>query len=165
MMAKQAARPVLTTAKPLEEKTISSNRQARYEYELMDRFETGIVLTGSEIKSIRAGRVNLREAYVRVEHGEAWLVGAHISPYEQAGYTPQEPDRTRKLLLHNDEIVTLRVQTQTKGLTIVPLRLYLKGRRAKVEIAVGRGKKLYDKRATLAERDARRDIEQRRRDY
>ncbi len=165
MMAKQAARPVLTTAKPLEEKTISSNRQARYEYELMDRFEAGIVLTGSEIKSIRAGRVNLREAYVRVEHGEAWLVGAHISPYEQAGYTPQEPDRTRKLLLHNDEIVTLRVQTQTKGLTIVPLRLYLKGRRAKVEIAVGRGKKLYDKRATLAERDARRDIEQRRRDY
>jgi len=165
MMAKQAARPVLTTAKPLEEKTISSNRQARYEYELMDRFEAGIVLTGSEIKSIRAGRVNLREAYVRVEHGEAWLVGAHISPYEQAGYTLQEPDRTRKLLLHNDEIVTLRVQTQTKGLTIVPLRLYLKGRRAKVEIAIGRGKKLYDKRATLAERDARRDIEQRRRDY
>jgi len=164
MMAKQAARPVLTTAKPLEEKTISSNRQARYEYELMDRFEAGIVLTGSEIKSIRAGRVNLREAYVRVEHGEAWLVGAHISPYEQAGYTLQEPDRTRKLLLHNDEIVTLRVQTQTKGLTIVPLRLYLKGRRAKVEIAIGRGKKLYDKRATLAERDARRDIEQRR-DY
>ncbi len=165
MMAKQAARPALTTAKPLEEKTISSNRQARYEYELMDRFEAGIVLTGSEIKSVRAGRVNLREAYVRVEHGEAWLVGAHISPYEQAGYTPQEPDRTRKLLLHNNEIITLRVQTQTKGLTIVPLRLYLKGRRAKVEIAVGRGKKLYDKRATLAERDARRDIEQRRRDY
>ncbi len=164
-MAKQAARPALTTAKPVEEKTISSNRQARYEYEIMEQFEAGIVLTGSEIKSIRAGRVNLREAYVRIERGEAWLVGAHISPYERAGYTLQEPDRTRKLLLHNNEIITLRIQTQTKGLTIVPLRLYLKGRRAKVEIAVGRGKKLYDKRATMAERDARRDIEQRQRDY
>jgi SsrA-binding protein len=165
-MAKQAARPQATTAaKPIEEKTISSNRQARYEYELLDRFEAGIVLTGSEIKSVRGGRVNLRDAYVRVDRGEAWLVGAHISPYERAGYSPHEPDRPRKLLLHRDEIVTLRVQTQTKGLTIVPLRLYFKGRRAKVEIAVGRGKKLYDKRATLAERDARRDMEQRKRDY
>lgn len=164
-MAKQAARPQATVTKSVEEKTISSNRQARYEYELMDRFEAGIVLTGSEIKSVRAGRVNLRDAYVRVDQGEAWLVGAHISPYEHAGYSPHEPDRPRKLLLHNDEIVTVRVQTQTKGLTIVPLRLYLKGRRAKVEIAVARGKKLYDKRATMAERDARREIEQRQRDY
>lgn len=160
-MAKQAARPAITTAKPVEEKTISSNRQARYEYELMDRFEAGIALTGSEIKSVRAGRVNLRDAYVRIDRGEAWLVGAHISPYENAGYSPHEPDRPRKLLLHNDEIVTLRVQTQTKGLTIVPLRLYFKGRRAKVEIAVGRGKKLYDKRASLAERDAARAVRQR----
>ncbi len=164
-MAKQAARPTVAAPKPLEEKTISTNRQARYEYEILSQFEAGIVLTGSEIKSVRAGRVNLREAYVRVERGEAWLVGAHISPYEHAGYTLQEPDRPRKLLLHNSEIVTLRIQTQTKGLTIVPLRLYLKGRRAKVEIAVGRGKKLYDKRATMAERDARRDMEQRQREY
>ena len=164
-MAKQAARPALTTAKPLEEKTISSNRQARYEFELMERFEAGIVLTGSEIKSVRAGRVNLREAYVRIEHREAWLDRrAHLA-IRACGYTPQEPDRPRKLLLHSDEILTLRMQTQTKGLTIVPLRLYLKGRRAKVEIAIGRGKKLYDKRATMAERDARRDIEQRQHEH
>lgn len=164
-MAKQATRPPVTATTPPEERTISSNRQARFEYELLDRMEAGIVLTGSEIKSVRAGRLNLRDAYVRVDQGEAWLVGAHISPYENAGYAPQEPDRPRKLLLHRDEIVTLRVQTQTKGLTIVPLRLYLKGRRAKVEIAVARGKKLYDKRATLAERDARRQIEQRQHEY
>jgi SsrA-binding protein len=160
MMAKQAARgPV--AAKPVEEKTISSNRQARFEYELLARYDAGIVLTGTEIKSVRAGRVNLRDAYVRIENGEAWLVGAHISPYEHAGYTPHDPDRARKLLLHRNEIVTLRVQTQTKGLTIVPLRLYFKGRRAKVEIAVARGKKLYDKRATMAERDAARAVRNR----
>lgn len=159
-MAKQATSGV-ATAQPGEEKTISSNRQARFEYELHERFEAGIVLTGSEIKSVRGGRVNLREAYVRVEHGEAWLIGAHISPYEQAGYTPHDPDRPRKLLLHKSEVVTLRVETQTKGLTIVPLRLYLKGRRAKVEIAVARGKKLYDKRASMAERDAQRNLRQR----
>ncbi len=164
-MAKRAARPEATATKLAEERTISSNRQARFEYELLDRYEAGIVLTGSEIKSVRAGRVNLRDAYVRVEHGEAWLVGAHISPYENAGYAPHDPDRPRKLLLHSDEIITLRVQTQTKGLTIVPLRLYLKGRRAKIEIAVARGKKLYDKRATMAERDARREIEQRQREH
>ena len=160
MMAKQATRGT-TAAKPGDEKTISSNRQARFEYELLARYDAGIVLTGSEIKSVRAGRVNLRDAYVRIEDGEAWLVGAHISPYAQAGYTPHDPDRPRKLLLHKDEIVTLRVQTQTKGLTIVPLRLYLKGRRAKVEIAVARGKKLYDKRAAVAERDAARAVRNR----
>ncbi len=154
---KQPARPA---PPPLEEKTISSNRQARYEYEILARYEAGIVLTGTEIKSVRGGRVNLGEAYVRVTDGEAWMIGAHISPYEQAGYVTHEPTATRKLLLHKDEIVTLRVQTQQKGLTIVPLRIYLKGRRAKVEIALGRGKKTYDKRATEAARDARRDVEQ-----
>lgn len=157
-MAKQATRPA-AVALPLEEKTISTNRQARYEYELLARYEAGIVLTGTEIKSVRGGRVNLGEAYVRITDGEAWLLGAHISPYEQEGYVTHDPVAPRKLLLHRDEIVTLRVQTQQKGMTIVPLRIYLKGRRAKVEIAVGRGKKLYDKRATEAERDARRDVE------
>jgi SsrA-binding protein len=160
MMAKQATRGT-AAAKPNDEKTISTNRQARFEYELLARYDAGIVLTGSEIKSVRAGRVNLRDAYVRIEHGEAWLVGAHISPYEQAGYTPHDPDRARKLLLHRNEIVTLRVQTQAKGLTIVPLRLYLRGRRAKIEIAVARGKKLYDKRAAVAERDAARAVRNR----
>jgi len=158
IMAKTTARPAVT-ARPDEEKTLASNRQARYEYEILDRYEAGIVLTGTEIKSTRQGRANLREAFVRVMHGEAWLMNAHISPYDHAGYTTHEPDRPRKLLLHADQITTLAVQTQTRGLTIVPLRIYLKNRRAKVEIAIGRGKKLYDKRASLAERDAQRDVE------
>ena len=159
-MAKQATSG-MATAKPGEERTISSNRQARFEYELHARYEAGLVLTGSEIKSVRAGRVNLREAYVRIADDEAWLIGAHIAPYAQAGYAPHDPDRPRKLLLHKREVAALRVETQTKGLTIVPLRLYLKGRRAKVEIAVARGKKLYDKRASMAERDAQRALRQR----
>lgn len=159
-MAKQQVRPATSAVKPVEEKTISTNRQARFEYELLSQLEAGIVLTGTEIKSVRGARVNLRDAFVRVDHGEAWLIGAHISPYEHAGYTTHDPTRPRKLLLHSDQITTLQVQTQTKGLTIVPTRLYLKGRRAKVEIAVARGKNTYDKRATLAERDARRDVEQ-----
>ena len=162
-MAKTAMRPA-TTAPPVEEKTLATNRQARYEYEIFERFEAGVVLTGTEIKSVRAGRTNLREAFVRIMDGEAWLLNAHISVYEHAGYTTHDPERPRKLLLHANEIVTLGVQTQTKGLTIVPLRLYLKGRRAKVEIAVARGKKLYDKRASMAERDAQRDIERALRD-
>lgn len=157
IMAKSSMRPVVA-AKPVEEKTLASNRQARFEYEIFDRFEAGIVLTGTEIKSARAGRTTLREAFVRVMNGEAWLLNAHISPYEQAGYVTHDPDRPRKLLLHAKEILNLSIQTQTKGLTIIPLRLYLKDRRAKVEIAVGRGKKLYDKRASLAERDAQRDV-------
>jgi SsrA-binding protein len=142
------------------EKLIASNRQARHEYFIEETVEAGIVLTGTEIKSVRAGRLNLRDAYARVDDDEVWLIGMHISPYEQAGaYFQHDPLRPRKLLLHRREISYLRAQLGQKGLTLVPLRLYLKGGRAKLELGLAKGKKLYDKRDTLAARDARRDIE------
>jgi len=142
------------------EKLVASNRRARHEYFIEETVEAGIVLTGTEIKSIRAGRLNLRDAYARVDDDEVWLIGMHISPYEQAGaYFQHDPLRPRKLLLHRREIAYLRAQLGQKGLTLVPLRLYLKGGRAKLELGLAKGKKLYDKRDTLAERDARRDIE------
>jgi len=142
------------------EKLIASNRQARHEYFIEETSEAGIVLTGTEIKSVRAGRLNLRDAYARIDDDEVWLIGMHISPYEQAGaYFQHDPLRPRKLLLHRREIAYLRAQLGQKGLTLVPLRLYLRDGRAKLEIGLAKGKKLYDKRDTLAERDARRDIE------
>ena len=142
------------------EKLVTSNRQARHEYFILEALEAGLALTGTEIKSIRAGKVNLRDAYARVENGEIWLHGMHIAPYEQAGGLFQlDPLRARKLLLHRREIGRLRAELGQKGLTLVPLRLYLKRGRAKVEVGLAKGKKLYDKRATMAERDARRDVE------
>ncbi len=142
------------------EKLITSNRQARHDYFIQESVEAGLALSGTEIKSIRAGRVNLRDAYARIEGHEAWLIGMHISPYEQAGsYFQHDPTRPRKLLLHRREIDHLRGQLGQKGLTLVPLRLYLKRGRAKIELGLAKGKKLYDKRDSLAERDARRDIE------
>ena len=142
------------------EKLVASNRRARHEYFIEETVEAGIVLTGTEIKSIRAGRVNLAEAYARINGNEAWLIGMHISPYDQAGdYFQHDPTRPRKLLLHRREIGHLQEEVGQRGLTLVPLRLYLKRGRAKLELGVARGKKLYDKRATLAERDAKRDIE------
>lgn len=142
------------------EKLISSNRQARFEYAILETIEAGIALTGTEIKSVRAGKVNLRDAYARIEDGEVWLVGMHISPYEQAGsYFQHDPLRRRKLLLHRREIARLHADLGQKGLTLVPLRLYLKRGRAKIEIGLAKGKKLYDKRDSLAERDSRRDVE------
>ena len=141
------------------EKLIASNRQARYEYAILETFEAGIALTGTEIKSVRAGKVNLREAYARVDHGEVWLIGMHISPYEQAGsYFQHEPLRHRKLLLHRREIRDLHADLGQKGLTLVPLRLYLRGGKAKLELGLGKGKKLYDKRDSMAERDSKRDL-------
>jgi SsrA-binding protein len=142
------------------EKLITSNRQARFEYAILETIEAGLALTGTEIKSIRAGRVNLRDAYARIEAGEAWLIGMHISPYEQAGnYFQHDPLRPKKLLLHRREIAQLKAEVGQKGLTLVPLRLYLKGGRAKIELGLAKGKKLYDKRDSMAERDARRDVE------
>jgi SsrA-binding protein len=138
---------------------VVENRQARHEYFIEDAIEAGVVLAGSEIKSVRAGRVNLRESYVRIENDEVWLLNAHISPWPQAGiYFNHEPTRPRKLLLHRDEIERLRGKVEQKGLTIVPLKLYFVRGRVKVEVAVARGKKLYDKRETLAERDTEREI-------
>jgi SsrA-binding protein len=143
----------------MPDKTVAINRRARYEYALEETLEAGIVLTGTEIKSIRAGRVNLAEAYARIERGEAWLIGAHIAPYEQGNRNNHEPTRTRKLLLHRDQIAELIGRTQAKGFTLVPLKLYIRDGMAKLELGVGKGKKAYDKRRTIAERDARREIE------
>jgi SsrA-binding protein len=143
----------------MAEKTVVTNRRARHEYFIEDTYEAGLVLTGSEIKSIRAGRANLQDSYVTIREGEAWLVNSHVSPYKQASEQNHEPKRDRKLLLHRRQIARLVGQVQAKGYTIVPLRLYLKNNRAKVEIALARGKKLYDKRDALAKRQAQRDME------
>jgi len=143
----------------MPDKTVAVNRRARHEYAVEETLEAGIALTGTEIKSIRAGRVNLAEAYARIEKGEAWLIGAHIAPYEQGNRNNHEPTRTRKLLLHRDQIAELIGRTQAKGFTLVPLRLYIRNGMAKLEIGVARGKKAYDKRRTIAERDARRELE------
>lgn len=142
-------------------KIIASNRKAGFEYTLLERFEAGISLQGSEIKSIRAGQISIQEAYVDVENGkEAWLLEAHIAPYEQAGkFFNHEPLRKRRLLLHKKEIRELWNNVRIKGMTIVPLKVYFKDGRAKLEIAIAKGKKAYDKRATIAKRDEARDKE------
>ena len=143
----------------MAEQTIALNRRARHEFSIEDTFEAGIVLTGTEIKSVRAGKVQLANAYARIERDEAWLIGAHIAPFEQANRYNHEPKRTRKLLLHRGEIDELLGKTKSKGLTIVPLRLYLTGKgRAKLELGLARGKQLHDRRRDIADRDSRRDI-------
>lgn len=141
-------------------KVVATNRKAKHDYHILDTYEAGIVLRGSEIKSIRAGNISLKEAYVNIEDGrEAWLVSAHVAPYDHAGHFNHDPNRPRKLLLHGSEIRRLWDEVRQKGVTIIPLRVYLKNGMAKVEIAVAKGKKLYDKRAAIAERDAEREIE------
>ena len=140
-------------------KIVATNRKAKFEYFLFEKLEAGIALQGSEIKSIRAGQISLAEAYVQINENEAWLVDAHIAPYEQSGkFFNHEPRRRRKLLLHIDEIRKLWEGVRQKGVTVVPTRVYLKDGRAKVEIAVAKGKKLYDKREAIARRDAERDM-------
>jgi SsrA-binding protein len=144
----------------MPEKTIALNRRARYEFSIEDSMEAGIVLSGTEIKSIRAGKVNLADAFARIERGEAWLVGAHIAPWERASRENHEPKRDRKLLLHRGQIDQLLGKTKAKGLTLVPLKLYITARgKAKLELGLGRGKQLHDRRREIQERDARRDIE------
>jgi SsrA-binding protein len=136
------------------------NRKARHNYTITDTFEAGLVLTGTEIKSVRAGKANLSDAYARVERGEAWLVGAHIAPFEQGNRYNHEPKRDRKLLLHRAEIDQLMGRAAAKGLTIVPLRLYINDKgRAKIELGMGRGKQLHDRRRDIADRESRRDLE------
>jgi SsrA-binding protein len=141
------------------EKPIAENRKARHDYHFLERFEAGIVLTGSEVKSLREGRVSLQQAYADVRDGEAWLVGAHIDTYDQAGMQNHEPERDRKLLLRRRELDSLYGKVREKGLTLVPVRLYFKNGRAKVEIALARGKELRDKRRDIAKREADRQIE------
>ncbi len=138
---------------------ITVNRKAYHNYHIEESFETGIVLKGSEIKSIRAGKVNLSDAYAKPENGELWLHNSHIASYDAASYNTHEPVRPRKLLLHRKEIDTLTSKVVQKGLTLVPLKLYIKHGLAKLELGVARGKKVYDKRETIARRDADREVE------
>jgi SsrA-binding protein len=140
-------------------KIVSKNRKAHLDYFLMERIEAGIILQGSEIKSIREGQMSLAESYVQIDGNEAWLIDAHIAPYHQSGHFNHEPRRARKLLLHKTEIRRLWDEVRRKGITIVPTMVYLKEGRAKVEIAIAKGKKQYDKRAIIAKRDALREIE------
>jgi SsrA-binding protein len=144
---------------PQGEKLIADNRKARHDYHLVERYEAGLVLTGSEVKSLRDGRVSLQQAYADVRDGEAWLIGAHIDPYDQAGVENHDPVRDRKLLLKRREIDALYGKVRERGLTLVPTRMYFKDGRAKVEVAVARGKDVRDKRRDIAKRDADRQIE------
>ena len=140
-------------------KTITVNRRAFYDYEVLERLEAGLALTGTEIKSIRAGRVNIRPAYVRPQEGELWLVNAHIAPYQDGTIYNHEPLRPRKLLLHKSQVLDLAASVDQKGLTIVPLRIYIKRHVAKVELGLVRGKRQYDKRRTIMEREQDREAQ------
>jgi SsrA-binding protein len=142
------------------QRTVASNRRALHDYEILERFEAGIALTGSEVKSLRGGRGSLAEAYGRVQGGEAWLEGMHIPPYEQGDKRNHLPVRPRKLLLHRGEIQRLIGKTQERGLTLVPLRVYFAHGLAKVEIGLGRGKRQFEKREAVLEREHRREMEQ-----
>lgn len=141
-------------------KDIAVNRKALHDYEILKKMEAGLVLYGTEIKSIRAGRVNVRDAYARPDGGELWLVNAHIASYSKGGIYNHDPVRPRKLLLHKNQIIELASDVGQKGLTVVPLRLYIKGHVAKVELGLARGRRQYDKRRVIAQRDAKREIEQ-----
>jgi len=143
----------------MPERTIATNRKAYHDYFIEETWEAGLVLTGSEIKSVRAGRVSIRESFVQIKDGEAWLINAYIAPYDRASRYNHDPRRPRKLLLHRYQLNRLQGRVQEKGYTIVPLRLYLKDKWAKVEIALAKGKKLFDKRAAIARREAEREIE------
>ena len=148
----------MTQTRP-RERLYATNRRAVHEYHILETLEVGIALTGTEIKSVRAGRVNLRQAYAKVERRELWLYNAHISPYEAGSWTNHEPTRPRKLLAHTREIGRLAGRASESGVTLIPLRMYDKRGHVKIDLAVGRGKHSYDKRATMAERDARREID------
>ncbi len=145
--------------KPMGVKVISTNRKAKFEYFLLEHFEAGIALKGTEIKSVRAGQMSLAEAYVRVENDEAWLVDAHIAPYNPASRFNHDPVRPRRLLLHKREIRELWDAVRQKGVTVVPVEVYLKDGRAKIDIAIAKGKKLYDKREEIARRDEARETQ------
>lgn len=140
-------------------KQVAANRKARHEYQVLETFEAGIELTGTEVKSIRQGNVNLKESWADIKNGEVFILGMHISPYEKGNIFNRDPIRRRRLLLHKREIRKLEQERKTKGLTLVPLALYFKDSYVKVELGLCRGKKLYDKRATAAERSAQRDMD------
>lgn len=146
-------------------KIIATNRKAKFEYFLEESFEAGISLQGSEIKSIRANQISINEAYIQIENEQAWLVNSHIAPYEAASYLNHEPKRKRRLLLHKKEIIKLHNAVKQKGVTIVPVKVYLAHGLAKIEIAIGKGKKLYDKRESIAKRDQEREAARSRKGY
>jgi SsrA-binding protein len=146
-------------ARPSGEKLIIDNRRARHEYNLSDRVEAGVVLMGTEVKSLRGGEATFKQAYAEVRNGEAWLVGLHVPEYVEGNSANHDPDRPRKLLLHRREIERLASSVAEKGFTLVPTRLYFKDGRVKVELALAKGKELRDKRRTMADRDAKRHIE------
>ena len=141
-----------------DDSTVALNRRARHEFTIDETFEAGLVLTGTEIKSVRAGKANISNAYARIEKGEAWLIGADIAPFEQGNRYNHDPKRNRKLLLHRRQIDEMLGRAQQKGQTIVPLRLYLNRGKAKIELGLARGKQQHDRRRDIAERDARRDV-------
>lgn len=145
-------------------RSVAENRKARHDYFIEDTYEAGLALVGTEVKSIRAGKVNIKDSYVKIKNGEALVVGMHISPYEQGNIFNRDPFRERKLLLHKREILKLRALSEADGYSLIPLSLYIKDGLVKMELAVAKGKKLYDKRHDLAERDAKRQIEQRRKE-
>ena len=142
-----------------KDRTVATNRKARFEYHIEHSMEAGLALTGTEIKSIRAGKVTLAQSYAKPERGELWLLNAHIAPYDSGNRHNHEPTRPRKLLMHRDEIRRLTLATMEKRVTLVPLRMYLKRGRAKLELGVGRGKRMYDKRESIARRDSDREME------
>lgn len=139
-------------------KIVTSNKKARHDFFIAETVEAGLVLNGAEVKSLRAGRCNLKDSYARIRDGEAWLIGMHISPYENQGYVSHDPERERKLLLHKSEIKRLHRQVQEKGVTLVALKLYFKNGKAKVEIGLAAGKRKYDKREEIAKRDRQREM-------
>jgi SsrA-binding protein len=141
------------------EKLVVQNRQARHEYQVLDTFEAGIELAGTEVKSLRAGQMILKDSYVDVRNGEMFLIGAHVAPYDKGNVHNHDPERTRRLLMHKKEIQRLGQQVQEKGLTLVPLKVYFKQGRAKVEIGLCRGKHTFDKRRTVQERDVKREMD------
>lgn len=140
-------------------KVVATNRKAQFEFFLLEQFEAGLALHGTEIKSIRAGQVSITEAFVKVDDGEAWLVNAHIAPYDPGSYNNHDPKRPRRLLLHKRELREMWEAVRQKGMTIIPVKVYLKEGRAKLEVAIARGKKLYDKRAEIAKKDFERDLD------
>ena len=149
----------MATKKTTPTGTIAQNRRARHDYEILQKFEAGVMLTGSEVKSAREHKVQLQGSYARLKGDELWLLDAHIAPYSNAGYANHEPSRDRKLLLHRKELIRISEALGEKGLTLIPLAMYLKNGRIKVEVGVGRGMKNYDKRERIAERDVQRDVQ------
>ncbi len=165
-MSKKKSNPTAPTQKPSAPaekadtiKVITDNKRARFEYEVLETLECGLALVGTEVKSMRQGLANLQDAHARIEAGEVWLYGCHISPYDHGNRFNHDPDRKRRMLLHKYEIRRLKAKVQEKGLTLIPLKLYFKNNRAKIALGLCRGKKLHDKRDTISKRDSQRQLE------